>query len=234
MYCRKCGNEIKDNVKFCNACGTAVRERRKEFDTEILTEENYNLTEDMNINNKDFQEDNKLKNKNRVIIATLIVLVLATSTLGTYIYLNKYSKNSSQTQKENVVTKKEDSNKTKENEDLPSSTIPANDLNDSNGKSTKNTNDNTKTSSDYVFSDSASRKLEDYELKNKSVEDLSLGRNEIFARHGYIFKEEPYKSYFANKTWYVPDSSFVANEENLNGYENYNVQMFLKYEKREF
>ncbi|WP_409069452.1 hypothetical protein ACFLKB_07675 [Clostridium sp. FAM 1755] len=41
-------------------------------------------------------------------------------------------------------------------------------------------------------------------------------------------------SYFVNKIWYVPDSIFMANEENLNGYENYNVQMFLKCEKREF
>ena len=41
---------------------------------------------------------------------------------------------------------------------------------------------------------------------------LSYIRNEIYARHGYIFKTEPYKSYFESKTWYLPNPNFSEND----------------------
>ncbi|WP_241428102.1 YARHG domain-containing protein [Clostridium sp. DJ247] len=33
-----------------------------------------------------------------------------------------------------------------------------------------------------------------------SKEELALVRNEIFARHGYVFQTDPYKSYFNGKS----------------------------------
>ena len=49
-------------------------------------------------------------------------------------------------------------------------------------------------------------------------------RNEIYARHGYIFGTEPYKSYFNSKSWYSPDSSFKGDDKELNEYEVANVK----------
>jgi len=42
------------------------------------------------------------------------------------------------------------------------------------------------------------------ELKSKSLEELRLIRNEIYARKGYIFKSEDLQNHFENKEWYVP------------------------------
>lgn len=42
------------------------------------------------------------------------------------------------------------------------------------------------------------------DLKTFSKEELSYLRNEIFARHGYIFKSDKMKSYFSTKDWYLP------------------------------
>jgi hypothetical protein len=84
--------------------------------------------------------------------------------------------------------------------------------------------------SDYIFQDSSNIKPTDSELKSLSKETLSLARNEIFARHGYIFQTEPYKSYFNSKTWYKPDASFKGTDEELNETEKYNVKLILKYE----
>lgn len=49
-------------------------------------------------------------------------------------------------------------------------------------------------------------------------EILSLLRNEIYARYGYIFKKEAYKSYFESKTWYAPNKNFsedMLSEEDI-------------------
>jgi hypothetical protein len=54
---------------------------------------------------------------------------------------------------------------------------------------------------------------------------LRLMRNEIFARHGYIFKDQDLQAYFAGKSWYRKDETFDFNE--LGRMEQYLVQ-YLK------
>lgn len=60
---------------------------------------------------------------------------------------------------------------------------------------------------------------------------MYLARNEIYARHGYIFKNQDLQEYFGSKSWYrgktkeVPDSS-------LNEYERANVQLILALENK--
>lgn len=84
-------------------------------------------------------------------------------------------------------------------------------------------------SSDFIFPNSSHVKLTDFDLKPLTKEYLALARNEIFARHGYVFQTEPYKSYFRNKTWYKPNPSFKEGE--LNEIEVYNIQLIIKHEK---
>lgn len=47
--------------------------------------------------------------------------------------------------------------------------------------------------------------LADNELKSKSLEELKLIRNEVFARKGYIFKDQELNDYYSNKKWYNPN-----------------------------
>ena len=52
--------------------------------------------------------------------------------------------------------------------------------------------------------------LNQNDLKGKSTEELKIMRNEIFARHGYIFKTEDMKTYFSKQSWYKPQYNDVT------------------------
>ncbi len=43
-----------------------------------------------------------------------------------------------------------------------------------------------------------------------SSPELKIMRNEIFARHGYIFKTDAMKRYFSRQPWYRPESDNVV------------------------
>ena len=72
------------------------------------------------------------------------------------------------------------------------------------------TEKNQKQQSDYqkldykVFEDSSERLLEWSDIYMLSNEDIRIAKNEIYARHGYIFKDENLKNYFMGQLWYIP------------------------------
>jgi len=67
-------------------------------------------------------------------------------------------------------------------------------------------------------------------LDTLTREEIAFIRNEIYARYGYIFQTEPYKSYFEGKEWYYPNENF--DESCLNAIEKANVETIINYEKR--
>ena len=83
---------------------------------------------------------------------------------------------------------------------------------------------------DYVIEDSNTRYLTEEDLSNYTKAELGLIRNEIFARYGYVFTTEPYKTYFSSKNWYKPDESVEANTELLNEVEKANIELIQSME----
>ena len=81
---------------------------------------------------------------------------------------------------------------------------------------------------DYPFT--AQRVVSESELASYSDNELSIMRNEIFARHGYIFKRSDLKAYFSTKSWYNPQYSNVDNM--LSKTERKNVEIISKVEKK--
>lgn len=74
----------------------------------------------------------------------------------------------------------------------------------------------------YLIPDSNSRKLTREELWEWNYESLGYILNEIFARHGYVFKSgERYDNYFSTMPWYKPDPNWRKNSP-LNSVEWYN------------
>ena len=58
-----------------------------------------------------------------------------------------------------------------------------------------------------------------------ALDELQLGINEIYARHGRKFSIEKYRNYFSEKTWYngtVEPENF--DERVLNQYEQENIR----------
>lgn len=80
----------------------------------------------------------------------------------------------------------------------------------------------------YPFT--ATRYLEAEELKKLSINELQIMRNEIYARHGYIFKVEKWKKYFTKMKGYVPQFEDVTNL--LNDFELKNVALIQSLEKQ--
>lgn len=73
------------------------------------------------------------------------------------------------------------------------------------------------------------RLLNSRDLKDKTKEELSLLRNEIYARKGYRFATDQYSRYFENQDWYKPLAS--NDEVVLSDIEKQNVD-FLKQEEQ--
>ena len=60
------------------------------------------------------------------------------------------------------------------------------------------------------------------ELKGKTIEELRILRNEIFAKKGYVFKDETLNDYFATKEWYKPNENVQIT---LNNTEKKNIEI---------
>lgn len=62
----------------------------------------------------------------------------------------------------------------------------------------------------FVFPDSATELIEQQELENLSDSDLTYAINELYARHGYIFRSDELQEYYEQFIWYTAE---VAPEE---------------------
>ena len=55
----------------------------------------------------------------------------------------------------------------------------------------------------FIIPDSSTRYLTEDDLRGLSDEQLEIARNEIYARHGYQFKQKKMKNYFNNQKCYL-------------------------------
>lgn len=90
----------------------------------------------------------------------------------------------------------------------------------------KPNNLNTKFEGDYP--EGSSRYLEPIDLENLSAFELKVMRNEIFARHGYIFKTVEMKNHFINQYWYKGRYNNV--DKLLSNIEKENILLIKSYE----
>ena len=71
-----------------------------------------------------------------------------------------------------------------------------------------------------------------YEAFVASQEEVRLICNEIYARHGYIFKNQAYNDYFSQFAWYAPSVTKENFSDSVfNQYERENVHTIAHYEK---
>ena len=78
------------------------------------------------------------------------------------------------------------------------------------------------------FPHASERLLTASDLQYLSKEDLRIMRNEIFARHGYIFQTQAMKTYFQNQSWYSPRYNNVNSM--LSSIEQKNIALIQRYE----
>ena len=80
------------------------------------------------------------------------------------------------------------------------------------------------------YPEGSSRYLTSEDLEEKSVWELKIMRNEIFARYGYQFESEEMKSYFNKQKWYQPAFDDVTSR--LSAIEKANLKLIKNYEDR--
>jgi len=73
----------------------------------------------------------------------------------------------------------------------------------------------------YLFPGSDSRELDEQDIIGYDSILLQTGVNEIYARHGYTFKDKAWQTYFMSKDWYKPSDAF--NEAMLSSIEKNNI-----------
>jgi len=78
------------------------------------------------------------------------------------------------------------------------------------------------------YPEGSTRYLGYEDVRNKSSQELRIMRNEIYARHGYIFKSEDLRLYFSQQSWYQP--MYVDVENDLSKMEKTNIQYIKSFE----
>lgn len=84
-------------------------------------------------------------------------------------------------------------------------------------------------SNGYILPDSASRKLKKSDLAGMTAQQLSYAKNEIYARHGRVFKSSELQDYFNEKDWYEENDDFK--DEDLSKKEAENTEFIAAYQK---
>ena len=82
-------------------------------------------------------------------------------------------------------------------------------------------------STSEILPDSSNRRLTRSDLASLSAGDLFLARNEIFARHGRLFRNPVLQRHFSQLAWYRPQPGAVR----LSAVETANVAMISREEK---
>lgn len=93
----------------------------------------------------------------------------------------------------------------------------------------KSTERNTNNDTPGRFPEASTRYLTDSDVSNLSSWDLKIMRNEIFARHGYIFKTDDMWRHFNAQSWYT--GSYDNVDRFLTDIEKANIKLIQKYEK---
>jgi len=78
------------------------------------------------------------------------------------------------------------------------------------------------------YPEGSERNLTLNDIAGKTKWQLKIMRNEIYARHGYIFQSSDLKNYFNKQPWYYPGYNDVTNM--LSDIEKSNVNMIKSYE----
>jgi len=79
------------------------------------------------------------------------------------------------------------------------------------------------------YPQASDRMLISSDLSNMSLWDLKVMRNEIFARHGFIFKTYEMRDYFNRQSWY---QALYDNVDNmLSQTEKSNIELIKQYER---
>lgn len=248
MYCGQCGGMLQDGSTFCEYCGApqikpaassgqipAPKTTPVQMQTNPVGQ---------NTQNANVATDNKSNNGPLIIIICLIVAIILA--LGIFIAMYFITKDddksaketkSEQTTEKSVDDEKSEASAKKEEKSKEekaktskseSSSKSSSSKSSSKSSSAEKAGEGTAGKQDYIISDSANKTLTDSDLAGLSSKDLSIARNEIYARHGRSFQTQGLQEYFDSKSWYSKNASY--SDDMLSTVEKTNAEFISQYE----
>lgn len=208
--CLYCGEEINDAAIFCKYCG-----KRQDLNNE----------NELPLNNTDsiFEED-ELENENAeklfskkmiMIIGVLVSLTVIVGVIATIMIIQKPD--------DGVLSHKNSETKVAQENNNPDSSEKGEDIAYHPGAYDEY-------GEDFKIIGSDERYIEYSDYSYMDLDDVQWAINEIYARHGRIFKDEPYFSFFKSCAWFEP--TYYADEFDeswLNDIERSNVNTLAEY-----
>jgi hypothetical protein len=79
------------------------------------------------------------------------------------------------------------------------------------------------------YPQASQRLLTEEDVENYTSDELEVMRNEIYARHGYSFKNRKMRAYFEAKDWYIPVGVDIRSQ--LTDDEVKNIALIYRYEE---
>lgn len=99
-----------------------------------------------------------------------------------------------------------------------------------NSEGSLSNSNNTAGSTSSIYPQASDKLLTSDDVSNLDAWELKIMRNEIYARHGYIFKTPEMKDYFSSQRWYSPRYENV--DDQLTDVEKKNIALIKRYESR--
>lgn len=227
-FCIYCGHALPENTKFCTNCG------KKQIQNKTIQEDDW-------MDNQENAIEYSGKSRNGKIFKAVIIVAVCVLAAGILWKTGVFQKN---TEKELAPTKKSSQEavisdskdkKIKKKTDTPASDTTVQDKKqvvqqDNNMPAQTEQKQNETVSTDEYILPTDTQYISESDLQGLTQEQVALARNEVYARHGYIFKNEDYQKYFSSKSWYKPDATYQPTDDTLSKIEKANVDLIVKYE----
>jgi hypothetical protein len=198
-FCTNCGGKIYESSRICTNCGSRAAKDNKNMSSTPKTR----------------MEKKKVHSKNKrlmAVVGSIIALLIVISV--TYLMVGGFNK--PEHNKNVAATKTIDQSKDKNVENKSESS------HDNHSPEEKRNESTNLSSSDTILPESNKRVLSEDDIDTLPKSKLRLARNEIYGRHGYVFKSKDLQQYFSSKSWYHPNPSF---DGSLNEVEKENVDL---------
>lgn len=219
--CVQCETLNNDDGNYCAVCGEKKPPNNNDTFNDVGYDDYINIDDYSKTN-----DDEKLRKKLMVIVGILgVVIVVLIAVVGYKIYDLK-TNDSDRRRPVSEVHTEAPSKKPKKKYDDESKEEP-----------TESVQTETEEESEIYFNESDDEYifpsnnvyLSRSQIESLSKDELALLRNEIYARHGYIFKLDEYQMYFERKSWYKPNPYF--SEDSFNSIEKANKDLIVEYEQ---
>lgn len=222
MFCGKCGKQIEDNAKFCPYCGAVSGRGAAGAGTGAAPVQKIQSAvpgrKQKSGNVSETVKKTSGKSKTGLIIGGVVCIgvivagvwkfgpgLLAASeetvasenmedeTVAEGVMEAEEEPTEAYAESENLV---EETEEMEETEELEETEMPEDDETPPRVFGTLN--------DDYILPECTTRYYTVEELRNISPDELRIAKNEIYARHGRMFKDQALNDYFSSKSWYRP------------------------------